>query len=210
MALWTFSAPSGASSRSPSRGQSDWSSLQSTATASPSMTTQARIRSSQALGDIYEFEQAPKLFDQLGWGYTPATEQENKFAKFDYRVQVPGKSEQLFEIKGPKRPKGLVLFEVIGISGYPGWGQGKAHYVMQFVDHTVAIVYQRQKMLDLAIEIGGPIPKSPERHPPGKFADPGVWQGRVGKSRNGLPQQDCFILLTPAQVKGLYTKLTIK
>lgn len=173
------------------------------------MTTQARIRSSQAFGDVYELEQAPKLFNQLHWGYTPATDNENRYAKFDYRVQVPGKTEQLFEVKGPKRPKGLILFEVIGISGYPGWGQGKAHYVLQFVDHTVAIAYKRKEMLELALKLGGPIPRSPERLPPGKFAEPGIWQGRTGKSRNGFPQKDCFMLLTPAQIKGMYTKLTI-
>lgn len=174
------------------------------------MTTLERIRSSQKFGDIYELEQAPKLFDQLGWSYKPATDNENKFSKFDYRVQVPGKAEQLFEVKGPKKPKGLILFEAIGISGYPGWGQGKAHYLLQFVDHTVAIVYKRKEMLELALELGGPIPKSPQRYPLGEFAEPGTWQGRTGKSRNGFPQQDCFMLLTPAQIKGMYTKLTIQ
>jgi hypothetical protein len=173
------------------------------------MTTQQRIDDSQRKGDFYELIRAPQLFKQLSWQYDPSTPNENRFSKFDYRVTPKGKPTYRMEVKGPKQPKGLVLFEAIGITGHNGWGLGAADYVLQFLEDTVAITYRRKEMLAKAIEIGGPIPKSPERLPAGKFADPGVWQGRSGTSRRGLPQQDCFILLTTDQVKGMYTKLTL-
>lgn len=173
------------------------------------MTTAQRIADSQSLGDFYEHQQAPALFQQLGWRYQPSTENENRFSKFDFRVQPEGKPEFRLEVKGPKRPHGLVLFEAIGITGQKGWGQGAADYVLQFLEPTVAIAYKRKDMLARAIEIGGEIPKSPVRLPAGQFANPGIWQGRTGKNRRGLPQQDCFILLTPSQVKGMYRKLVV-
>jgi hypothetical protein len=174
------------------------------------MTTQQRIDTSQRLGDIYELERAPQLFDQLGWDYQPSTTNENRFSKFDYRVTPPGKPQFRLEVKGPKKPHGLVLFEAVGITGHDGWGLGAADYVLQFLEDTVAIAYKRKDMLARAIELGGEIPKSPVRLPAGQFANPGVWQGRSGKNRRGLPQQDCFILLTPEHVKGLYRKLKVE
>ena len=161
----------------------------------------ARNQASQSLGDYYENVVAPRFFEHLGWDYSNSTKRENIYDKFDYTVFA---DESLkVEVKAPKKPAKLLLFEGTGISGHDGWGRGKADLVLQFFSDKFAILYDRVEMLKLAVKIAGPIPHSPERYPSGSFAPAGVWQGRSGKStRTGAPNKDCFVLLTPVQAKA--------
>ena len=160
-----------------------------------------RNQTSQRLGDYYENVVAPRFFDHLGWSYQASTKRENIYDKFDYVVSRDEVSR--VEVKAPKKPEKLLLFEATGISGYEGWGRGKADLVLQFFSEKFAIIYNRADMLRVAIEIAGPVPQNPERYPSGVFAPIGVWQGRSGKStRTGAPNKDCFVLLDSAQAKA--------
>jgi hypothetical protein len=154
---------------------------------------------------------APRFFEYLGWKYEKSTKYENIYDKFDYRVWDQGRLLRV-EVKAPKKPAGLLLFEGTGISGYEGWGRGKADLVFQFFakdkdegkdeGKAWALMYDRAKMLEVATNIAGPIPQSPDRYPSRSFAPVGVWQGRSGKStRTGKPNKDCFVLLNATQAR---------
>jgi hypothetical protein len=166
----------------------------------------------QNLGDYYETTVSLKLFHQLGWRYEAASSEQNWKCKFDFFISAfDGQSFKL-EVKAPKKPENCLLFEATGISGYKGWGQGDADYILQWLSQDSALFYSRAKMLETCINIGGIIPKCPPRFDSGMFAPCGIWQGRSGLStRTGNVNQDCFMLLTPSQARlANYQKLHLQ
>jgi len=167
---------------------------------------------SQNLGDYYETTVSPKLFHQLNWRYEAASSEQNWKCKFDFLISTSDDQSFKLEVKAPKKPANCLLFEATGISGYKGWGQGDADCILQWLNQDKALLYDRAKMLEICVGIGGSIPEFPPRFGSGTFASCGTWQGRSGIStRTGKANQDCFMLLTPSQARLVnYQKFYLK
>lgn len=167
---------------------------------------------SQSLGDYYEITISPKLFRQLNWKHEAATSEQNWKYKFDYFINPSSGRSFKLEVKAPKKPENFLLFEATGVAGYKGWGQGEADYILQWLNQGKALFYDRAKMLQICVNIGGVIPQTPSRFDRGIFAPCGTWQGRSGIStRTGKTNQDCFMLLTPSQAQlANYQKLYLQ
>jgi len=141
----------------------------------------------------YEEFLAPQIFERQGFTYQPATFEQNIRDKYDFIVNDAHK----VQVNGPKRPRGYVLFEATGISGFPGWCCGEADFVLQFMERDSAILYNRQAVLELAIELGGRIPYSDQvERPEGKEKKLRQWIGRPGNNRRGMRNEDVYMLLT--------------
>jgi hypothetical protein len=162
----------------------------------------ARNNYCQNIGDYYEATVSPKLFRELSWQYEEATSEQNWRHKFDYFINTSSGQSFKLEVKAPKKPENCLLFEVTGVAGYKGWGQGEADCILQWLNEGKALFYDRAKMLQICIDIGGAIPQAPPRFDRGIFAPCGTWQGRSGVStRTSKVNQDCFMLLTPSQAE---------
>lgn len=155
------------------------------------MPTIGRLHQSIAIGELYETSIAQAFFSDRAWDYARSSARDNWGSHFDYVVR---KGDHMFnvEIKSPKKcrvPSAenqfLILLEHTGITGKPGWLQGKAHFIMQFLSETRMLCYHRGQALDTYGLIPTNIPRCSATNAPIS-----QWFGREGLSRKGLPNQD--------------------
>jgi hypothetical protein len=114
-----------------------------------------RLHQSITAGELYEGSIAQDFFRDCEWEYAKSSPRDNWLNHFDYIVNKDGRSFKV-EIKSPKRCRvpgaqneDLVLLEYTGITGKPGWLQGRADYIFQFFSETKMLCYHREQALQV-------------------------------------------------------------
>jgi len=149
----------------------------------------SRLEESRALGNNYEKIIAPQFFTDLGWSYQAATDEQNWRDHFDYIATKDNRSLKV-EVKAPKICKSsclssLVLLEHTGITGMPGWLQGKADVILQFMSEKSVLCYFREDALKLY-----PLTTNEIKRCHSYNAPIGEWFGRSGHNNKDMPNQD--------------------
>ena len=150
-----------------------------------------RLHQSITAGELYEGSIAQDFFRDCEWEYAKSSPRDNWLNHFDYIVNKDGRSFKV-EIKSPKRCRvpgaqneDLVLLEYTGITGKPGWLQGRADYIFQFFSETKMLCYHREQ----ALQVYGSVPSNASMCSPTN-APIQDWFGREGVSRKGTVNQD--------------------
>jgi hypothetical protein len=150
-----------------------------------------RLHQSITVGELYEGNIAQDFFRDRAWEYAKSSPRDNWSNHFDYIVKKDGRSFNV-EIKSPKKcrvpgtkDEGLVLLEHTGITGKPGWLQGRADFILQFFSETKVLCYHREQ----ALQAYGSVPPTVTRCNPTN-APIQEWFGREGMSRKGTVNQD--------------------
>lgn len=148
-----------------------------------------RLEESRALGSNYEKNIAPQFFADLGWSCQSATGEQNWRDHFDYTATKGSRSLKV-EVKAPKVCKSsclssLILLEHTGVTGMPGWLQGKADVILQFMSEKSALCYFRDHALKAY-----PLTTNEIQRCHSYNAPIGEWFGRSGQNNKNMPNQD--------------------
>jgi hypothetical protein len=141
----------------------------------------------------------------------PRNTRRNYEDKVDLDIVTRSGQHFAIEVKSEKRnTEGLILLEVVGSKGYPGWLCGKADYVAQEHGNEWLFYRREEALLYLVSKYGDYKGITVERFSSSMVKPMRQWIGRQGRNDYGTVQKDVFMLIPFSEFESRIVSLRMK